>query len=99
MLKTIALTLALGASALLVADAGAAPLSTGKLAIENSSDITLVREGCGPGRQYSERLRRCVEDTPRAQMRDTVRDVVRPIVPRCGPGWRYSERRGRCVRD
>jgi hypothetical protein len=97
MLKTLAFALTLGAaSALLMADAGAVPLAQGKQSIAGS-DITLIREGCGPGRQYSQRLRRCVEDTPRAQMRDAVRDMVRPRG--CGPGWHYSARFNRCVRN
>ena len=92
MLKTLAFTLALGAaSALLVVDASALPLAQAKQAVAGS-DITLVREGCGPGRQYSNRLRRCVEDTPEARMRDNMRRA-------CGPGWHYSARFNRCIRN
>ena len=93
MLKTLAFTLALGAaSALLVADAGALPLAQAKQTVAGS-DITLVREGCGPGRQYSERQRRCVADSPRAMIRDAIR------ARDCGPGRHYSARFNRCVRN
>jgi len=92
MLKTLAFALTLGAaSVFLAADAGAVPLAQGKQTI-GGSDISLVREGCGPGRQYSKRLRRCVEDTPEARMRDNMRRA-------CGPGWHYSARFNRCVRN
>ena len=93
MLKTLAFALTLGAaSALLVPDAGAVPLAQGKQTIAGS-DITLVREGCGPGRQYSNRLRRCVDDSPRAMQRDAERAKA------CGRGWHYSMRYGRCIRN
>jgi hypothetical protein len=91
MRKTLTLALALGAAAaLLAADAGALPMAQ---AMQTGADVTLVREGCGPGRQYSERLRRCVADTPRA----AIRDVVRPR--ECGPHRHYSARFRRCVRN
>jgi hypothetical protein len=99
MLKILAFTVALGAGgALLVADAGALPLAQGKQTVGSSSDITLVREGCGPGRQYSNRLRRCVEDSPGAMIRDAIRDS-RDGRDRCGPGRHYSMRFQRCIRN
>ena len=92
MLKTIAFALALGAATTLaVADASALPLAQAKQAT-SGSDITLVREGCGRGFQFSERLGRCVKDSPRAVIHDLVR-------PKCGFGRHYSERFARCVRD
>jgi hypothetical protein len=95
MLKTLALTLALGAlPALLATDAGAMPLAKG-LQSTASDEIILVREGCGPGMQYSNRQRRCVRDTPGAMIRDTLRDAT----DRCGPGRHYSRRFNRCVRN
>jgi hypothetical protein len=92
MLKTIAFALALGAvTTLAVADAGALPLAQARQGT-SGSDITLVREGCGAGFQFSERLGRCVKDSPRAVIHDLVR-------PKCGFGRHYSERFARCVRD
>jgi hypothetical protein len=106
MLKTLALTLTLAASAaLLPSSAGAMPLDQG-LKSAAGDEVTLVREGCGPGRQYSNRLRRCVEDSPRAMIRDITRggdrdrrDVGRGDRDRCGPGRHYSRRFDRCVRN
>jgi hypothetical protein len=93
MMKTFALMLALGAATtLLVGDAAALPLAQVKQTAA-ASDLTLVREGCGRGFQYSERLGRCVRDTPRAMLRDAIK------VDRCGPGRHYSERFARCVRN
>ena len=55
MLKRLALTVAIGAGALLLAsDAQAMPLTLAKTtAIE--SDVTLVRDGCGRGYRFSNR--------------------------------------------
>jgi hypothetical protein len=78
-------------SVLLPASAGTFPLDQGLRGA--AGEVMLVREGCGPGRQFSERLGRCVVDTPRAQLRDLRQDVVR-----CGVGWRWSDRLRRCVR-
>jgi hypothetical protein len=77
------------------AGADAMPLAQTKDGISTSDTVLLVREGCGPGRQWSERRRRCVEDNPRSQIRDMMRGAER----RCGRGLRWSDRRGRCVRD
>jgi hypothetical protein len=96
MLKTIAFTAALGAiAALMPAGAGAVPLAQDKAGLATSETVLLVREGCGRGWQWSERRRRCVPDSTRAQ----IRDMVRGATDRCGPGRRWSDRRGRCVRD
>jgi hypothetical protein len=95
MLKTIALMAAIAAIAAIPAGAGALPLAHQKAGIANSDTVQLVREGCGRGMQWSERRRRCVEDNPRAQIRDFIRGGERS----CGRGLRWSERRGRCVRD
>ena len=58
-----------------------------------SGEITLVREACGLGRQYSDALRRCVADTAGAEIRDVRKDVVR-----CGVGLVWNDRLRRCVR-
>ena len=88
MLKTIALTAALALSA--VAGATAMPFAQDKTAA--ASDLVIqVREGCGPGMQWSERRKRCVRDSVRAKIRDAVQDS------RCGRGRVWSDRRGRCV--
>ena len=94
MLKTLALTIAIGAaSALFATDAGALPLAQDKAGVAASDTVLLVRERCGPGRQWSERRRRCVTDTPRGMMRDMTRRH------HCGRGLHWSDRRGRCVRN
>jgi hypothetical protein len=94
MLKTLALTIAVGAGcALLAAEARALPLAQGKAGAGAPEAVQLVREGCGPGMQWSERRRRCVADNPRAMLRDLTRH------DRCGRGFHWSDRRGRCVRD
>jgi hypothetical protein len=93
MLRALTLTLIAGAlSAIMVVDAGALPLAQGKHAA-TAGDTILVRDGCGLGRHFSRRLRRCVDDGPRA----IIRDVVRPKV--CPPGFHWSVGRGRCVRN
>jgi hypothetical protein len=100
MLKTLTFALVLGAaSALPVTVAGAMPVVPG---LQTATDeVTLVREGCGPGRQYSQRLRRCVEDTPRAKARDLTREIRRDLrdLRECGPGRHWSRRLQRCVRN
>lgn len=94
MLKALAFTLAMGTlSALLVADAGALPLTQLKQAIVQS-DTVLVRDGCGPGMRFSHRLRRCVVADPAGPI---AREAVRP--GRCGLGFHWSVRRGHCVRN
>ena len=100
MLKTLTLALAIGAaSTLLATDAGALPVAPG-LQSHASSDVTLVREGCGPGRRYSERLRRCVEDRPLPVERRIERRIERAIIRHdCRPGWHWSPRVERCVRN
>jgi hypothetical protein len=91
MLKTLALTAAIGlASVLLAADAGAAPLAQGLQTLDNA-EIVLVRDGCGRGMRYSRRAGGCVVDNvppPR---------VVAPVVPACPWGFRWSNRWSRCV--
>lgn len=91
MMKTILLasTLALGSATLPVA-AGAWPIDHGLRA--TSGSVILVREACGPGRQYSEALRSCVADTGASRRRD-----VRQDVGRCGAGLKWSDRVRACV--
>jgi len=93
MLKRIVFMAAICAIAGIPAGAGALPLAQ-KAGIANSDTVQLVREGCGRGFQWSERRRRCVEDSPRAQIRDMMRGGERS----CGRGMRWSDRGGRCVR-
>jgi len=93
MLKRIVFMAAICAIAAIPAGAGALPLAQ-KAGIANSDTVQLVREGCGRGFQWSERRRRCVEDSPRAQIRDMMRGGERS----CGRGMRWSDRGGRCVR-
>jgi hypothetical protein len=72
-----------------VSGAGAAPLTAAKSAIASSSvggsDVTLVRDGCGPGMRFSNSRQACVEAGPRY------------VAPGCPPGTRFSERRQACV--
>ena len=93
MLKRIVFMAAICAIAAIPAGAGALPLAQ-KAGVANSDTVQLVREGCGRGFQWSERRRRCVEDSPRAQIRDMMRGGERS----CGRGMRWSDRGGRCVR-
>ncbi len=73
-----------GLVALLAFDAGAMPLAPGHLNF-GTSDLTLVRDGCGPGFRFSNGRQRCVPDDDRAGP------------PVCPAGFRFSEGRGRCV--
>jgi hypothetical protein len=75
-----------GLAALLAVDAGAMPLAPG-LHNLGSGDITLVRDGCGPGLRWSNSRQRCVPDDGGAGF----------APPGCPPGFRFSESRGRCV--
>jgi hypothetical protein len=92
MLKALALTAALGAmSAMFAVDAGATPLAQAKQTA-GTDEVTLVRDGCGPGRHRHRG--HCVGDNPIAPI---IRDVIRP--GRCGPGRHWSNRWHRCVRN
>jgi hypothetical protein len=53
-----------GLAALLAFDAGAMPLTPGQLNF-GTSDLTLVRDGCGPGFRFSNSRQRCVPDDVR----------------------------------
>jgi hypothetical protein len=82
MRKLLVLTAAIfGLAALFAFDAAAMPLT----ATHGSSEITLIRDGCGPGFRFSNSRQRCVPDDFRAGP------------PACPPGFRFSEGRGRCV--
>ena len=65
--------------------------------------ITLVREGCGPGWQWSNRRQMCVPDSPGAQYRDAMRQQYQyippppPPRPVCPPYYRWSYRYQQCV--
>ncbi len=90
MLKTLTLTVAIGAvSALLVVDASALPVTQIKqVAVE--SPTTLVRDGCGRGMRFSNSRQTCVEEFGRGPS-------VRVIPQGCGPGMRFSNSQGGCV--
>jgi hypothetical protein len=91
MTKAILLISALSIGyALQTASVGAFSLDRGLRS--TSGEVLLVREACGPGRQYSEALRRCTVDTPGARTRDLKQDL------RCGVGLRFNDRLQRCVR-
>lgn len=93
MLKSIAFAAAISASSAIMPHAASAQaIAPVQGSIGVGADVLLVREGCGPGMQYSMRFRRCVVDTPRAARRDYRRDVYR-----CGPGWVWNDRWRRCV--
>jgi hypothetical protein len=90
MLKTLTFAVAMATfSTLLAADAGAMPLAQTKQAAAQN-DLVLVREGCGPGRRWSERRHRCVGEGP-------IGRIIRREV--CGPFHHWSVRRHRCVRN
>jgi hypothetical protein len=91
MFKTLALTVAAGAiSALVAVDAGALTLAPAKPVVQ--SDVTLVAQGCGPGRHRE--FGRCVRSGPIV----VAPPVVAPLVTACGFGHRWSHRWKRCVR-
>jgi len=98
MLKTLALTLAMGAMTVLsIADAGALPLTQSKQTIENA-DLTAVRDGCGRGMRYSRRAGGCVADGPVIIAPRVVAPII--VAPRRGCPWgtRWSNRFQQCVR-
>lgn len=70
--------------------AGAAPLAAKGALVQSAqdSDVTLVRDGCGRGMRFSNRLQACVEafDGPPAY-----------VAPGCPPGTRFSERMQACI--
>jgi hypothetical protein len=66
--KSAVLAIAIGAAMLFSIDAGAFPLTPSKPQPAADNHVTLVRDGCGPGRHYSGRRERCVrnrDDNPR----------------------------------
>jgi hypothetical protein len=86
MRKLLVLTAAIvGLAALFALDVGAMPLPPGTQGVD-SGDITLIRDGCGPGMRFSNSRQTCVPD-----------DDFRRGPPGCPPGFRFSEGRGRCV--
>ena len=108
MLKFTTLTIAIGATmALLAFDANAMPVSS-SLQIAAGSNVALVRDECGRGRHFSERLGHCVRDRefrrsecPRgmhfSERRGRCVDNFRARRSECDRGEHFSERRGRCV--
>ena len=102
MLKALTLTVAMGAlTALPIAAAGAMPLTQSKSTIE-STDLSLVRDGCGRGMRYSHRLGGCVVDNVVVAPRVVapvvvVPRVVAPVVRACPRGTRWSNRFQQCV--
>ncbi len=101
MLKTLALTVAMGAMTVLsTADAGALPLIQSKQTIENA-DLSPVRDGCGRGMRYSRRAGGCVPDGPvviAPRVYAPAPIIVAPAVRGCPWGTRWSNRFQQCVR-
>ena len=91
-LASLAVMIAVGAT-LLAGNAGAAPIAPATSAIVQSaaqdSDVTLVRDGCGRGMRFSNRLQACVEDYGGGG--------PRVVEPGCPPGTRFSNNRQACV--
>lgn len=88
LLASLALAVTIVASSLLSAsDAKASQLGLAAHAVIEAGDanVTLVRDGCGRGMRFSNRLQACVEDGPRY------------VAPGCPAGTRFSERRQACV--
>ena len=85
-----ALVLAVGVFALLAGPADAAPLTFSKSAISQSDEtvLTLVRDGCGRGMRFSNRLQACVE---------AFGGGPRFVEPGCPRGMRFSNSRQACV--
>jgi hypothetical protein len=76
-MKAIAFTLAAGALGLAFAgSASALPLAPVAQAASETSDIQLVRDGCGRGLRYSNRRDRCVRIRDRDVRRDDDGDAA-----------------------
>jgi hypothetical protein len=87
---SLGLMIALGGSFVSI-EASAAPLaSAAAQTVAPDSDVTLVRDGCGRGMRFSNRLQACVQD------RGPPPRVV--VVPAgCPRGYRFSNSRQACV--
>ena len=109
MRKRLVLTAVLaGLTALFALDAGAMPFAIATHGF-GSGDITLVRDGCGPGFRYSYNRQGCVPDEgfgrgvracpPGFRFSDYRQRCVpvERVAPGCPPGTRFSEYRQRCV--
>jgi len=90
-IASLALLAAIGVATVLFAGpASAAPLGVAGSAVTEAAGedaLTAVRDGCGRGMRFSNRLQTCVEEGgPPAY-----------VAPGCPRGMRFSERRQACV--
>jgi hypothetical protein len=106
-MRSLAFAVAIGAMAFIPSgNAGAFPAAPGASAGTESS-VLQVRDGCGPGMRYSNRMGGCVRDfgppPPRPGYYPPPPVYVRPAPPPpmyrpgCPPGQRWSNSRGMCV--
>ena len=105
-MRSLAYAVAIGSMALLTSgSAGALPNAPGESAFGVASNLLLVRDGCGRGMRFSNRMQACVEEfdrgPPPPRFSDDFRRPPPPpprvFIPPCPPGQRYSSYRQACV--
>jgi hypothetical protein len=106
-MRLLAFFVAIVAMALLSSgSAGALPVVSVESVAAIESNVLLVRDGCGRGMRFSNRLQACVADFDRGGPpppryygeRDYYRGPPpRVIIPQCPPGQRFSNSRQACV--
>ena len=104
-MRSLAVFVAIAATALLSSgSAGALPVVSVESVAAIESNMLLVRDGCGRGMRFSNRLQACVADYDRGPPRyygerDYYRGGPPPrvIIPQCPPGQRFSNSRQACV--
>ena len=112
-MRSLALAVAIGSMALLTSgNAGALPVGLVESTAGVEANLLLVRDGCGRGMRFSNRLQACVEDfdggrrgpPPPPPYYYGGGDYRRPpppppriFIPACPPGQRFSNSRQACV--
>jgi hypothetical protein len=105
-MRLLAFFVAIVAMALLSSGSvGALPVGSVDSVAAIESNMLLVRDGCGRGMRFSNRLQACVVDYDRGGPppryygeRDYYRGPPpRVIIPQCPPGQRFSNSRQACV--
>lgn len=103
-MRSLAFAVAIGSMALLTSgSAGALPAAFVDSPAAAEANLLLVRDGCGRGMRFSNRLQACVEEFDRGPRRGppppfyVAPPPPRVIVPVCPPGQRFSNSRRACV--
>ena len=106
-MRSLTFFAAIGSMALVSSGgAGALPVASAESVAAIESNMLLVRDGCGRGMRFSNRLQACVADFDRGPPpplyyygeRDYRRGPPpRVIIPACPPGQRFSNSRQSCV--